>query len=48
MIGILSILASVYGFFTKSDSHFNYFGIFIGLSIIVSVYADKGSPKQED
>ncbi|MGB7393252.1 MAG: hypothetical protein WA913_02545 [Pricia sp.] len=41
VIGILSTLASIYGIFTEKDSPFNYFGIFIGLSLIGVVFFDK-------
>ncbi|WP_422858311.1 hypothetical protein ACOKFD_12995 [Flagellimonas sp. S174] len=40
-IGILAMIAGIYGFATSMDSWTNYFGIFIGLSIIFVVYTDR-------
>lgn len=37
VIGILSILAGIYGFFADSEPSVNYGGIFIGIVLLGSV-----------
>lgn len=47
-IGVLSILAGVYGFFNNSESSVTYGGIFIGVILIGSLFINqKGTDKNE-
>lgn len=41
VIGLLSILAGIYGFFTDSEPAVSYGGIFIGIVLIGSLLINK-------
>ncbi|VXC08236.1 hypothetical protein [Maribacter litoralis] len=41
IIGILSILAGIYGFFTNAESTVTYSGIFIGVVLLGSLFISK-------
>lgn len=43
VIGVLSILSGIYGFFSKAESFNIYWGIFIGIVLIGSLYFDKSN-----
>lgn len=41
VIGILSILSGIYGFFSNAESYTIYWGIFMGIVLLGSLYFDK-------
>lgn len=46
-IGVLSILAGLYGIYSKAELFNVFITVFIGLSLIVTVYLDKGKMNKD-